>query len=71
MNILILAEFKKLLFNPLDNNALDNSKEFYYQNELEMKFPVLWANYWSCLDLALDYYEDPSSFKQEVPSSYL
>jgi hypothetical protein len=60
------AEFKRRLFNANDKDSFDNAKEFYYQNEEEMKYPVLWSSYWSCLDLALDYYEDPSSFKQEV-----
>jgi predicted phage terminase large subunit-like protein len=60
------AEFKRILFNPKDQNALDNAKEFYYQNEKEMKYPVLWSSYWSCLELALDYFENPQGFKQEV-----
>lgn len=60
------SEFKKILFNHKDNNSRENAKEFYYQHEDEMKYPVLWQSYWSCLDLALDYYESPSSFKQEM-----
>lgn len=60
------ADFKRILFNPKDPNALDNAKEFYYQNEQAMQYPVLWQSYWNCLDLALDYYENPQSFKQEV-----
>ncbi|WP_273129998.1 hypothetical protein [Bacillus weihaiensis] len=59
-------EFKKILFNKHDENRLENAKEFYYQNEVEMIFPVLWSSYWSCLDMALDYYSDPVSFHQEV-----
>ncbi|MEC1786076.1 hypothetical protein [Schinkia azotoformans] len=60
------AEFKHILFNSKDKNALDNAKEFYYQHEDQLKFPVLWSSYWNCLELALDYYENPPSFKQEV-----
>jgi hypothetical protein len=59
-------EFKKILFQKDNDNRLEEAKEFYYQNEEEMKFPVLWDSYWSCLDMALDYYSDPVSFHQEV-----
>ncbi len=31
-----------------------------------MRFSLLWAEFWDCLDIALSYYENPSSFKQEV-----
>lgn len=45
---------------------LENAKEFYYSHEAEMQFKMLWPQFWDCLDLALDYYENPNSFKQEV-----
>lgn len=60
------AEFKRILYNHADDHALENAKEFYYQNESAMQYPRLWESYWSCLDLALDYYEDPTTFKREV-----
>ena len=60
------AEFKRILYNHSDPHALDNAKEFYYDNESKMEYPRLWESYWSCLDLALDYYEDPTTFKREV-----
>lgn len=58
--------FKQILtcFNIPEH--LENAKEFYYANEKEMQFDNLWPQFWDCLDLALDYYENPSSFKQEV-----
>jgi len=31
-----------------------------------MQFPLLWQDYWSCLDIALNYYENPVSFEQEM-----
>jgi hypothetical protein len=31
-----------------------------------MHYPMLWAEFWDCLDMALQYYENPASFKQEV-----
>jgi hypothetical protein len=59
-------EFKKTLFNKNDENRLESAKEYYYQHEEDMQFPVLWSTYWSCLDMALDYFSDPVSFHQEV-----
>lgn len=60
------AEFKKRYFNATDQHAEENAKEFYYQNEEAMQFETLWPDKFDCLDLALDYYEDPTSFKQEM-----
>lgn len=60
------AEFKRIYFSANDDIAVENAKEFYYQNEPEMQFPVLWTDKWNCLDLAIDYYNDPISFKQEL-----
>ncbi len=59
-------KFKTLLFNFKNENHLEDAKEFYWQNETEMKFPMLWSEFWDCLDMAMSYYENPSSFKQEV-----
>ncbi|ERI90984.1 phage uncharacterized protein [Clostridiales bacterium oral taxon 876 str. F0540] len=59
-------EFKNILFNSKDEFRLDNAKEFYLQHEKEMQYPLLWQEYWNCLDMALSYYENPASFKQEV-----
>lgn len=59
-------QFKNILFDFKDENHLENAKEFYWQHEKEMQFPLLWAEFWDCLDMALSYYENPSSFKQEV-----
>lgn len=59
-------EFKDILFNFKNENRLEDAKEFYWENEEEMKFPLLWQEFWDCLDIALSYYENPSSFKQEV-----
>jgi hypothetical protein len=59
-------QFKDILFNFNNENRLEDAKEFYWEKENEMKFPLLWAEFWDCLDMALSYYENPSSFKQEV-----
>jgi len=59
-------EFKKILNNYKNENRLEDAKEFYYQHQNEMQFDSLWSEFWDCLELALDYYENPNSFKQEV-----
>lgn len=59
-------QFGDILNNFKDSNRLANAKEFYYQHEEEMQFDTLWPQFWDCLDLALDYFENPNSFKQEV-----
>jgi hypothetical protein len=60
------GEFKTILFNTKDEFRLDTAKEFYFQHIKEMQYPLLWQSYWDCLDMAMSYYENPSSFKQEV-----
>lgn len=59
-------EFKNTLNNFKNDCRLEDAKEFYYKNEKEMKFDTLWSEFWDCLELALDYFENPNSFKQEV-----
>lgn len=59
-------EFKSILFNFKNNERLEDAKEFYWSNQDKMKFPILWEEFWDCLDMALSYYENPTSFKQEV-----
>jgi predicted phage terminase large subunit-like protein len=61
-------EFKSILFDFKNENHLEDAKEFYWQHEKEMQYPLLWQEFWDCLDMALSYYENPSSFKQEVQS---
>lgn len=59
-------KFKNILNDFKNDNRLYDAKEFYYENEIEMKFDTLWSEFWDCLELALDYFENPNSFKQEV-----
>lgn len=59
-------DFKNILNDFSNENHLEDAKEFYYKHEKDMQFGKLWPEFWDCLDLALDYYENPSSFKQEV-----
>lgn len=61
------ATFKKILYNPKDEFAEGNAREYYYQNEAEMKYPVLWEDKYDCLETAIEkYYPDPTAFKQEM-----
>ncbi|MDU7337937.1 MAG: hypothetical protein E7L17_07480 [Clostridium sp.] len=60
------SEFKSLLLDKSNEFRLDDAKEFYFQNQSEMQFPLLWQDYWSYLDMALLYYENPVSFEQEM-----
>jgi predicted phage terminase large subunit-like protein len=59
-------EFKKILTDPNNEFALEDAKEFYYNNEKEMQYPLLWQDYWDCLSFALKYYQNPVSFKIEI-----
>ena len=59
-------KFKNILNNFSNPDHLEDAKEFYYKHEYDMQFGKLWPEFWDCLDLALDYYENPNSFKQEV-----
>lgn len=59
-------DFKNILHDFKNPDHLEDAKEFYYEHEDAMQFETLWNDFWDCLDLALDYYENPNSFKQEV-----
>ncbi len=59
-------EFSDILNDFKNDDRLEDAKEFYYKHEKDMQFPTLWSEFWDCLELALDYFENPNSFKQEV-----
>lgn len=42
------------------------AKEFYYRHEDNMKFDTIWPDKYNCIDLAMQYYTNPVSFKQEL-----
>lgn len=65
-NTSLWKQFKDILFNFKNENHLEDAKEFYWKHEKEMQYPLLWSEFWDCLDMAMSYYENPSSFKQEV-----
>lgn len=59
-------EFKTLYFDDNDKDAESTAREFYYQHELDMQYPISWPDKWNCVDLAIAYYVDEVSFKQEL-----
>lgn len=65
-NDLYWKKFKETYFDNKNEYGQVDAKNYYYENEAEMKFPVLWADKWSCLELALEYYSNPLSFKSEI-----
>lgn len=62
-------EFKNILMDTKNKYASDDAKEFYLQHKNDMQLPLLWSEYWDSLDVALSYYENPSSFKQEFQNN--
>lgn len=59
-------KFKNILYNFKNENHLEDAKEFYWDHEAEMQFPMLWSEFWDCLDIAQQYFDNPASFKQEI-----
>lgn len=60
------SEFKRIYFDNKLSDPVAFAKEYYYQNQNNLQYPVLWPDKWDCLSLAIDYYEDSISFKQEL-----
>ncbi|MBK5243200.1 hypothetical protein [Clostridium sp.] len=60
------ARFKEMYFSDIYEDAKAAAKEFYYQHEAEMQYPISWPDKWNCCDLAIAYYVDEISFKQEL-----
>lgn len=59
-------EFKNLYFNRKAKDPVADSKEFYYQNEKAMQYKTIWPDKFDCLTTAIDYFENPIAFKQEL-----
>ncbi|MDF2589841.1 MAG: hypothetical protein K0S41_3682 [Anaerocolumna sp.] len=59
-------EFKRILTDSGREFPLEDAKEFYYNNEKDMQYPLLWQEYWDCLSFALKYFSNPVSFKIEI-----
>ncbi|ANC77185.1 hypothetical protein ABE65_010375 [Fictibacillus phosphorivorans] len=58
--------FKEIYYDNKNTYAEADSKIYYDENEGKMKFPVLWEDKWHPLEMAIKYFSDPVSFKQEM-----
>lgn len=59
-------EFYKIYFDDKLKDSSSDAKEFYYQHEVEMLYETIWPGKYDCLDLAIDFYNNPIAFKQEL-----
>lgn len=60
------AEFCKIYFNDKLQDSISDAKEFYYKHAKDMQYETIWNDKYDCLDLAIDYYNNPTAFKQEM-----
>ncbi|MBU3126755.1 hypothetical protein [Clostridium tagluense] len=60
------ARFKEIYFSDIYEDSVAVAKEFYFQHEEDMQYPISWPDKWNCVDLAIAYYVDEISFKQEL-----
>ena len=59
-------EFNKIFFDDKKKDSVSDAKEFFYQHEEEMKYRTVWDAKYTPLDTALDYYNSPIAFRQEL-----
>ncbi|WP_338433444.1 hypothetical protein [Clostridium tyrobutyricum] len=59
-------EFRKNYFNNKLQDPESAAKEFYYQYEKDMQYKTIWPDKYGCLDTAIDYFNNPTAFKQEM-----
>lgn len=59
-------EFKDIYFNHDLKDSVAAAKEFYYQHEKDMQYETIWPDKFDCLSTAIDYFENPIAFKQEL-----
>ncbi|MGL4730539.1 MAG: hypothetical protein ACRCW0_03015 [Clostridium sp.] len=59
-------DFKNLYFDKKADDPVSDAREFYYQNEKEMQYETIWPDKFDCLSTAIDYFENPIAFKQEL-----
>jgi hypothetical protein len=60
------GEFRNTYRNDKLSDAEAYAKEFYYQHERDMHYDTIWPDKYDCLDLAIQYYNNPIAFKQEM-----
>lgn len=59
-------QFKEIYFDDKRQDPVADAKEFYYQNQAGMQYTTIWPDKYDCLDLAIDYYNNPTAFAQEM-----
>lgn len=59
-------DFSKIFFDDKRSDSVSDAKEFFYQNEDEMKYGTVWDAKYTPLDTAMDYYNGPIAFRQEL-----
>lgn len=59
-------QFKEIYFDDKRADSQADAKEFYYQNQKEMQYPTIWPDKYDCLDSAIDFYNNPIAFIQEM-----
>lgn len=58
-------KIKEILQSKAHNpNAKYDAENYYYEHKESLDYPVIWENY-NCFDLAVEYFDNPTSFKQE------
>ncbi len=55
---------KEILQDKNNPNAYYDAEDYYYAHRSELDYPIIWENY-NCFALAVDYFNNPVSFKQE------
>lgn len=65
-NIGLWSEFKAIYFNTKLDDYKAHAIEFYYQHEQDMQYETLWPDKWTCLETAIDYFDNPVAFKKEM-----
>lgn len=59
-------QFRKIYFDNTLDDSVSEAKEFYYQHEKEMHYKTIWEDKYSCLEEAISYFNNPTSWKQEM-----
>lgn len=61
------GECKKIVYDNKRENPVKDGYDFYLNHKKDMNFPILWEANWDRFkDLALQYWKDPESFRQEM-----
>ena len=60
------SQFKAIYFDDKRQDPVADAKEFYYQHQKEMRYSTIWDDKYDCLDTAIDYYNNPIAFAQEM-----